>query len=115
MKVVSEKRLDFVVLTAKGKITVGDGDAEIRQAIESAIQSSPRVIILDMERVTYVDSSGVGEMVSMFAWLREKGIGLAIVSVKPKVYGLLSLTRLVSVFPIYDSLEDAMLSLTMAA
>lgn len=102
---------DIKVISISGKITIGEGDVKLRQLISETTEAGSKKIILDLKNVKYVDSSGIGELVSSYTTLRNRGGELALCNLNSKIYGLLQLTALVSVFGIYDSLEDAVQAL----
>ena len=99
---------DLLIIGLKGKITIGSGDVMLRDTMEQAAKSGHKKVILDMDGVKYVDSSGIGELVNVATMLKEAGVSLRLARLNNKVFSLLQLTSLVSSFAIYDSLEDAM-------
>lgn len=101
---------DIKVLALSGKITIGEGDVKLREKINDMIKEGDRKIILDLHGVTYIDSSGIGELVSSYTTLKNREGSLKLARLKSKIYDLLQLTALVSVFEIYDSVEDALQS-----
>lgn len=108
MKSQVDKFGEVSVVKISGKITIGEGDIKLRELINKLIESNSKKVVLDLKGLKYVDSSGIGELVSSYTSLRNRGGELAICNLNSKIYGLLQLTALVSVFSIYDSLEDAL-------
>jgi len=106
---------DFVVIELQGKIDIGSGDIELRKCLADTAARGAERIILDMARVSYMDSSGIGDLVRAYLALRKQGVWLCLARLNRKVYNLMTLTQLVTVFPIYDSVEDAMMTYRQAA
>ena len=101
---------EIKVLELVGKITIGEGDVQLRQLVHDVLDSGTRKIIMDMGKVKYVDSSGIGELVSCYTTITNRGGQLRLTNIHAKILSLLQLTALVSVFEIYDSNEDAIQS-----
>lgn len=101
---------EIKILQVKGKVTIGDGDVKLREAVHGLLDGGARKIILDLADLSYIDSSGIGELVSVYTTMTNRGGQLRLSNLHSKIYSLLQLTALVSVFQIYDSNEDAMQS-----
>jgi len=115
MKCIVEEHEGAVVLRISGRIDIGVGDIRLRETLEEAQRLGNKTIILDLARVSYMDSAGAGELVAAYTKLQEDNVSLCLSNLHPKVYGLLDLTRLITVFPVYDSNEDALMSRLKAA
>ena len=101
---------EIKILQLSGKITIGEGDVKLRKAVEELLDGGDRKIILDLDGVKYIDSSGIGELVSSYTTITNRGGELRLSRLNSKIYSLLQLTALVTVFQIYDSNEDAIQS-----
>ncbi len=110
MKSSIQKRGAVTLILLQGKITIGEGDVRLRKCIQEVLDDGANKIILDLNDVSYMDSSGVGELVASYTTITNRGAQLRLANLKPKIYGLLQLTALVTVFQIYDSTEDALQS-----
>ena len=108
MKTNVTKLGDVVVLELHGKITIGEGDVLLRKNIKEQVEKGEKNLVLDMKDVKYMDSSGVGELVSSFTSVRNAGGALKLANLQSRVLDLLQLTALITVFEIYDSREDAL-------
>ncbi|PJB83656.1 MAG: anti-sigma factor antagonist [Acidobacteria bacterium CG_4_9_14_3_um_filter_49_7] len=95
------------ILGLHGKITIGEGDVLLRKNIKQQIESGRKNLILDMKDVKYMDSSGVGELVSSFTTVKNAGGKLKLANLNNRVHDLLQLTALITVFEVFDSVEDA--------
>lgn len=104
------ERGDVHILEITGKITIGSGDTELRELIHNVLEKGAKKIILDLHGLKYIDSSGIGELVSCHTTIANKGAMLRLARIHSRIYSLLQLTQLVTVFQIYDSVEDALQS-----
>lgn len=110
MKATIREYSDIHVIEIQGKITIGDGDVKLRETINQVLESGAKKICLNLKGLKYVDSSGIGELVSCYTTITNRGAQLRLCNLHSKIYSLLQLTALVSVFQIYDSEEDAIQS-----
>ena len=93
---------DVTILDLEGRITIGDGNVSLRNAIRRLIQEGKKKILLNLAGVSYVDSSGIGELVSSYTTIgREKG-QLKLLNLTQKIRDLLTITKLLTVFDTYD-------------
>ena len=102
-----ERPRELTVLRPKGKITIGAGDIMLRGMIEEALDAGSRNIVLDLAQVTTMDSSGIGELVSGYTTVSNRGGTLVLSRPPAKVRDILTVTQLISVFEVYDSEEGA--------
>ena len=90
---------DVKILSFKGKITIGAGDLQMREAIHGALASNCRKLVVDLGGVTTIDSSGVGELVGCFTTATNKGAKLKLLNLPPKISDVLTVTQLITVPP----------------
>ncbi|MDQ1257375.1 MAG: anti-sigma factor antagonist, partial [Candidatus Hydrogenedentes bacterium] len=95
------------VLYLRGKITIGVGDVRLREAVHAVLDSGVHNIVLDLGGVTVIDSSGVGELVSSYTTVTNRGGRLALSSLPSNVLDILTITQLITVFDVYDTAEEA--------
>ncbi len=95
------------VLDLSGKITIGEGDVILREKVIELLNSGRSQILLNLEKVNYMDSAGIGELVACYKRAKEKGGAVKLLNPGGKVYDLLQLTKLVGVFDMYNSEKDA--------
>ncbi len=108
---LTSREVDGVtVLELSGRITLGEGSVQLRDAIRDLIGKGQRSILLDLGEVTYIDSSGLGELVSAYTTARNQGASLKLLKLTKKVHDLLQLTKLYTVFDIYDDEATAIAS-----
>jgi len=108
---LTSREVDGVtVLELSGRITLGEGSVQLRDAIRDLIGNGQRNILLDLGEVNYIDSSGLGELVSAYTTARNQGASLKLLKLTKKVHDLLQLTKLYTVFDIYDDEASAVAS-----
>jgi len=107
MKVSVAAHQGYQLVSVTGKITIGNGDIYLRETILKIIGEGHKKIVLDLSKVSYMDSSGLGELISIYQCVKHSLVDLCLVGLNPKIYSILALAQLVALFPIYDSVEDA--------
>ncbi|HEY0321812.1 MAG TPA: STAS domain-containing protein [Pyrinomonadaceae bacterium] len=98
---------DAVVLDLEGNIIMGGGSAELRNNIRRLIQEGKEKVILNFARVKYIDSSGVGELVSSSVALSRVSGQLKLLNLPEKVEEVMALSSLLSIFEVYDDESEA--------
>ena len=105
---ISTRHKDGVtILDVSGKITIGVGDYLVRNAVQEALEGGATKILLNMKDTTTIDSSGIGEMVSAYTRVTNRGGRLKLVSLPPKVQDILQITQLITIFEIFDNEDEA--------
>ena len=99
---------DVTILDLEGRITIGDGNVSLRNAIRRLIQEGKKKILLNLAGVGYIDSSGIGELVSSYTAINKEGGQLKLLSLTQKLQDLLTITKLLTVFDSYDNEADAL-------
>jgi anti-sigma B factor antagonist len=90
------------ILDLKGRITLGEGSVQIRDAVHDIVAKGQKNILLNLGDVNYVDSSGLGELVAAYTTAKNQGADLKLLNLIKKVHDLLQLTKLYTVFDVYD-------------
>jgi len=98
---------DVKAIDLKGKITIGAGDVQMREAIHSALNAGCTKIIVNMKEVSTIDSSGVGELVGCYTTATHKGAKMKLENLPAKISDVLTVTQLITVFDVYDNEQDA--------
>ncbi len=101
---------DVTILDMNGKVTIGEGSVALRTTIRRLISEGKKNILLNLGQVGYVDSSGIGELVSSFTTVNKEGGKLKLLNLTQKIQDLLAITKLLTVFDVYDSEGDALSS-----
>ncbi|HXN48364.1 MAG TPA: STAS domain-containing protein [Bryobacteraceae bacterium] len=99
---ISVRRLDNVaVVDLSGRITLGEASGRLRDTIKDLVTNGSKDILLNLAGVTYMDSSGLGELVGAFATVSNRGGKLKLQGLQPRLYELMHITKLYSVFEIF--------------
>lgn len=107
MKIKTREVGDVVVVEINGKITIGEGDVALRNTIKELLKQGKKKIVIDMKHVSYMDSSGVGELASAYTTAKKEGAELKLANLNTRVHDLLQLTTLITIFEVYDSTAEA--------
>jgi anti-sigma B factor antagonist len=108
---VSERQSgDVTILDMDGKITIGEGSVALRTSIRRLLEEGKKKILLNLARVNYIDSSGIGELVSSYTAINKDGGELKLLNLTQKLQDLLTITKLLTVFDVYESEADALAS-----
>jgi len=99
---------DVTVLDMSGKITIGEGSVALRTAIRRLLEEGKKRILLNLSGVSYVDSSGIGELVSSYTAINKEGGQLKLLNLTQKIQDLLTITKLLTVFDVYDNEAEAL-------
>ncbi|MGZ4875107.1 MAG: STAS domain-containing protein [Candidatus Angelobacter sp.] len=102
MKATNRQVGGVAVVDMSGRITLGEGSVVLRDTIRDLIGKGNKKILLNLGDVTYIDSSGIGELVSAFTAVRREGGELKLLNLTKKVHDLLQITKLYTVFDIKD-------------
>src|SRR5512142_780987 len=106
---------DVMVLDVKGKITLGEGDEQLKDKVNSLVNQGHRKILLNLEGVPYIDSAGLGEIVRTYTTVSRQGGSLKLLNLTKRIKDLLSITKLLTVFETFDSEGDAIRSFSASA
>jgi anti-sigma B factor antagonist len=101
---------DVTVLDVSGKILLGEGDVQLRSAIQNQIDAGRRKLVLNLADVPYIDSAGLGEMVRCYTTVSRDGGSLRLLNATSRIRDLLTITKLITVFDHYETEEDAIRS-----
>jgi anti-sigma B factor antagonist len=102
MKATNRQVDGVAVVDMSGRITLGEGSVDLRDTIRDLIGKGNKKILLNLGDVTYIDSSGIGELVSAFTAVRRECGELKLLNLTKKVHDLLQITKLYTVFDIKD-------------
>jgi len=102
MKASNRQVNGVTVVDMSGRITLGEGSVVLRESVRDLVAKGQKKILLNLGDVTYIDSSGIGELVSAFTTVRNQGGELKLLNLTKKVHDLLQITKLYTVFDIKD-------------
>jgi anti-sigma B factor antagonist len=106
---------EVTILDMSGDITIGDGNVALRHIIRQLLGEGRDKILLNMKDVRYVDSSGIGELISSFTMITRRGGQLKIINLTQRMKELLVITKLLTVFDVYESEAKALGSFQVSA
>ena len=110
-----ETRDGVHVLHAHGRLTLGEGASLLRETVRSIAAGKPASIVLDMADVGLVDSAGIGELVSAYTSTTSQGGRFVMAGLQRRVSDLLQITKLDSVFKVYENADRALADLSKPA
>lgn len=112
MSVTINTRLsgEVTILDVAGKITLGDGSVLLREKVKELSAAGTKNVLLNLEGVSYIDSSGIGELVAAFTSISNGGGALKLLHLTKRVQDLLQITKLYTVFDVYDDEAKAISS-----
>lgn len=105
---IKERVVDGVsILDLSGKIVLGEGDGQIRERIKDLLSDGQRKILLNLAEITYIDSAGLGALISSYTTTRREGGQLKLVNLTKRIQDLLAITKLITVFETYENETEA--------
>ena len=110
MKIHTRAVGDVHILDISGRIVLGEATKTIRQTISDLLVNGGRKIVLNLKDVNYVDSSGIGELVRSYTSVTREGKQLKLLNLTEKIRDLLVITKLLTVFQVYENEQAALAS-----
>lgn len=110
VKISTRQVGDVTVIDASGRITLGEGASNFRDTIRDLASKGNKKLLLNLGDVSYIDSSGIGEMVSGFTTVTNGGGVLKLLGLNKRVKDLLQITKLYTVFEVFDDEPSALRS-----
>jgi anti-sigma B factor antagonist len=109
--IVKTRQIDGVaVVDVSGRITLGEGSSSVRDSLRELIGKGEKKILLNLSEVSYIDSSGIGELVSAYTTISNQGGTLKLVGLTKRVKDLLQITKLYTVFDVHEDEAHAIRS-----
>jgi anti-sigma B factor antagonist len=110
MKLTTREVSGVTIVDLSGKITLGEGGMTLREEVRKLLADGSKKIVLNLGDVNYIDSSGLGELVSAYTAVKNAGGELKLLNLTSKVRDLLVITKLVTVFDVKDDEASAVSS-----
>jgi anti-sigma B factor antagonist len=108
---LSNRQVDGVtIVDCSGRITLGEGSVVLRDAVKELLSKGDKKLLLNLGDVNYIDSSGIGELVSAYTTVKNQGGELKLLNLTKKVHDLLQITKLYTVFDVRDDEASAVKS-----
>ncbi len=99
---------NVTILDLSGRITIGEGSVQLREAVRRLLEQGNKNLLIDLGAVDYVDSSGIGELVSCYTTTKNQGGQLKLLNLTKKIKDLLSITKLLTVFETFEDEGEAL-------
>ena len=110
MQIAERESGAVTVLDLSGRITMGEDGNLLKDKLQSLLHQGRKNILFNLEQVSYVDSAGLGAIVSAYTTVTREGGSLKLANVTKKLQDLLSITKLLTVFETFDSEDEALRS-----
>lgn len=107
MQIERREQGGFTILSIEGAVHLGESGREVSEALRAELESGAGHVLVEMSRIDYMDSTGIGELVGYLCRLSETGRKLVLVGPSERIRKLLEVTRLDSQFRIYDTVDAA--------
>ena len=105
---IHERRIgDVTVLDMDGNVRIGGSNIALKKAIQNLVAEGRNQIVLNLARVTYIDSSGLGELISSHVTSNHKGGQIKLLNLTQRFHELMTITKLITIFDVYDDESQA--------
>jgi anti-sigma B factor antagonist len=101
---------DVTILDLRGEVRIGEGSIALRDAIRNLADSGKKKLLLNLAGVSYIDSSGIGELIANYTTITRQGGQLKLLKLTDRVQNLLVITKLLTVFDSYEDEAEALKS-----
>jgi anti-sigma B factor antagonist len=106
---VSERQAgDITILDMRGAVRIGEGSVALRDSVRGLVDGGKKKILLNLGGVSYIDSSGIGELIANYTTVSRQGGELKLLNLTDKIQNLLVITKLLTVFDSYDNEPEAL-------
>jgi len=110
MNITERTTNDVVILDISGKLALGEGDTQLIGTTREALTEGKKNLLFNLSDVTYVDSAGLGALISCYSSAAREGGRLKLLHLTRKIQDLLAITRLITIFEIYNDEREAVAS-----
>ena len=110
LKIDMRETADATILDISGRITLGESLADLRDSIREALAGDQKNLLLNLAEVSYIDSSGLGQLIGSYATVTSRGGQMKLLNLQKRVNDLLQITKLLTVFETYNNEEAALRS-----
>jgi anti-sigma B factor antagonist len=110
VKLTTRQVGDVTVIDAVGRITLGEGSSTFRDSVKELVTKGNKKILMNLAEVSYIDSSGIGELVSGFTTVSNAGGNLKLLKLTKRIQDLLQITKLYTIFEVFDDEAAALAS-----
>lgn len=110
MTITERKSGDVTILDVEGKILLGEGDVQLKRKIDELMERKETKLLLNLAKVPYMDSGGLGEIVRSYTTVKRAGGELKLLNATKRISDLLTITKLITVFEIFEEEAEALKS-----
>lgn len=110
LKMQTKEVNGVIIINLSGQITLGDASASLREEVRDQLGHGYNKIVLNLGDVTYIDSAGLGELTGSFMSVKNRGGALKLLNLTKRVHDLMQITKLYTVFDVYDDEKAAVAS-----
>ena len=110
MTITERKSGDVTIMDVEGKILLGEGDVQLKRKIDEMIERKETKLLLNLANVPYMDSGGLGEIVRSYTTVKRAGGELKLLNATKRISDLLTITKLITVFEIFEEEGEAVKS-----
>lgn len=107
LKMTTREMNDITIVDLSGQLTMGEASASLRDEVRDEIGHGARKIVLNLAGITYIDSSGLGELTSAYTSVKNRDGELKLLNLTKRVHDLMQITKLYTVFDVYDDEKKA--------
>jgi len=115
LNIVEKEVSGVTVLQLIGRVTLGEESNQLRTRLKDTLSQGKTRLVLDLAEITYIDSAGLGALVAGFTSAQNQGANLKLANLTKRFREQLNITKLVTVFDVYDSVQDAVKSFESAS
>lgn len=115
LNITERRNKSIVILDLEGNIRLGEGSRELHDKIRFLVESGEKKILLNLANVSYIDSSGLGELVAGYATLQKNVGDMKLLHLTGRISELMMITKLLTVFDVYENEEEAVNSFKAAS
>jgi anti-sigma B factor antagonist len=112
LQIVEKELSGVTVLELSGRVTLGEESSQLRTKIKDILAQGKKRLVLDLGNVSYIDSAGLGTLVAGYTSSQNQGASMKLANLTKRFREQLNITKLVTVFEVYDSVEGAIRSFT---
>jgi len=110
LQIIERESNGVTVVELSGRVTLGEESNQLRTAIKDLLALGKKRLVLDLGNVSYIDSAGLGTLVAGYTSSQSQGAGMKLANLTKKFHEQLNITKLVTVFEVFDSVADAIVS-----
>jgi anti-sigma B factor antagonist len=110
LKIATREVKDMIILDLSGQLTLGEASAALRDEVLDAINHGFRKVLVNLAEVSYIDSAGLGELTSAYTSVKNRDGALKLLKLTKRVHDLMQITKLYTVFDVYDDERKAIAS-----